>query len=132
MATWLLKTEPSTYAFDDLVREGATAWTGVVNPQAQRHLKAMVRGDEVVIYHSGEKAAVGLARVTKVAYPDPTGDGATVCVEVKAGRRLARAVTLETLKGSAAFKGSPLLVQGRLSVVPLTGPQWQVLLELGG
>ena len=74
MATWLLKTEPSAYAFDDLLRERATAWTGVRNPQARLHLGAMKAGDEVAVYHTGgEKAAVGLATVRRAAYPDPAG-----------------------------------------------------------
>ncbi|HET9555176.1 MAG TPA: EVE domain-containing protein [Anaeromyxobacteraceae bacterium] len=131
MARWLLKTEPSTYSFDDLVRERVTAWTGVSNPQAQAHLKAMAPGDELVVYHSGVKEAVGLATVVKAAYPDPTVDGGTVCVDVKAGARLAAPVGLDALKGSRPFEGSPLLRQGRLSVVPLTAAQWDALLALG-
>jgi predicted RNA-binding protein with PUA-like domain len=130
VATWLLKTEPSQYAFDDLVAEGRTAWTGVTNALAQRNLAAMRVGDEVVVYHSGEKAAVGLGRVVRAAHPDPGGDGSTVCVDVAAGRRLARPVTLAALKGDAAFAGSPLLTQGRLSVVPLTPGQRKALLAL--
>jgi predicted RNA-binding protein with PUA-like domain len=130
MAHWLLKTEPSTYSFDDLVRERRTAWTGVANPQAQANLKAMRPGDGVVVYHSGVKAAVGLGEVARAAYPDPTSDGALVCVDVAAGAPLASPVTLDTLKGSAAFAGSPLLKQGRLSVVPLTAAQLKALLAL--
>jgi predicted RNA-binding protein with PUA-like domain len=130
MHTWLLKTEPSAYAFDDLLREKVTAWTGVANPQAQANLRAMAKGDQLVVYHSGEKAAVGLASVVRTAYPDPTGDGKTVCVDVKAGTRLGAPVTLAALKACRPFAGSPLLVQGRLSVVPLTEPQLEALLEL--
>jgi predicted RNA-binding protein with PUA-like domain len=132
MTTWLLKTEPSTYAFDDLVRDRVTAWTGVKNPGAQLHLRAMRRGDEVVVYHSGVKAAVGLGRVARTAYPDPGGDGTRVCVDVAAGKRLASPVPLAALRGSAPFRGSPLLVQGRLSVVPLTPAQRKALLALAG
>lgn len=130
MAHWLLKTEPSTYSFDDLLAEGTTAWTGVKNPQARLHLKAMAVGDALVVYHSGEKAAVGLAVVSKPARPDPEAGEGGVQVEVKAGARLAAPVPLEALKGSTAFAKSPLLTQGRLSVVPLTAPQWKALLAL--
>jgi predicted RNA-binding protein with PUA-like domain len=130
MAFWLLKTEPSTYAFDDLVRERSTAWSGVKNPQARLHLRAMQPGDEVVVYHSGQKAAVGLGEVARAAYPDPAGGDAGVAVDVKAGARLAAPVSLEALKGLDAFAGSPLLSQGRLSVVPLTAAQWKALLKL--
>jgi predicted RNA-binding protein with PUA-like domain len=129
MATWLLKTEPSAYAFDDLLRERTTAWTGVKNPQARLHLKAMKAGDEVAVYHTGgEKAAVGLATVRRTAYPDPAGG---VAVDLKAGARLAAPVPLAALKAEQAFAGSPLLAQGRLSVVPLTAAQWKALLTLG-
>lgn len=130
MARWLLKTEPSTYSFDDLVRERTTAWSGVKNPQARLHLRAMAPGDEVVVYHSGVKAAVGLGTVARAAYPDPAAGPAGVSVDVKAGARLAAPVPLEALKAQPAFAGSPLLVQGRLSVVPLTAPQWAALLKL--
>jgi predicted RNA-binding protein with PUA-like domain len=131
MATWLLKTEPSAYAFDDLLREGTTAWTGVKNPQARLNLKAMKAGDEVAVYHTGdEKSVVGRGTVARVAYPDPAGGAGAVAVDVKAGDRLAAPVTLATLKGSRAFAGSPLITQGRLSVVPLTAAQWKALLEL--
>lgn len=132
MATWLLKTEPSAYAFDDLLRERTTAWTGVKNPQARLHLGAMAAGDEVAVYHTGGvKAAVGLATVRRAAYPDPAGGPGGVAVDLKAGARLAAPVTLAALKAEKAFAGSPLLTQGRLSVVPVTAAQWKALLRLG-
>lgn len=132
MAHWLLKTEPSTYSFDDLLREKRTAWTGVANPQAQLNLKAMKAGDEVAVYHTGSvKAAVGLGTVARGAYPDPTGDGKLACVDVKAGKALAAPVTLAALKEAKAFAGSPLITQGRLSVVPLTAAQWKALVAMG-
>jgi predicted RNA-binding protein with PUA-like domain len=131
MASWLLKTEPSAYSFDDLVREGRTAWTGVANPQAQLNLRAMRAGDEVAVYHTGAvRAAVGLGTVARAPYPDPEGDGTLACVDVKAGRALAVPVTLAAMRSSRAFAGSPLLAQGRLSVVPLTAAQWRALLAL--
>ena len=130
MAFWLLKTEPSSYSWDDLARDGTTAWTGVSNAQAQRNLKAMKRGDRAVVYHSGEKRAVGLAEVVRTAYPDPEGDGTLVCVDVKAIDPLPAAVPLEQLKLEPAFQGSLLLRQGRLSVVPLAPAEWRDLVAL--
>jgi predicted RNA-binding protein with PUA-like domain len=133
MPCWLVKTEPTTYAFADLRRDRKTRWDGVSNAQAQANLRAMKPGDEVVVYHSGEKAAVGLARVARGPYPDP-GDpeGVRVAVDLAAGAALVLPVNLEALRGERAFEGSPLLRQGRLSVVPLTAAQWKVLLRLGG
>jgi predicted RNA-binding protein with PUA-like domain len=126
MAYWLLKTEPGAYAFADLVRDRRTAWTGVKNPQAQAHLRAMREGDRALVYHSGEKQAVGVAEVVRAAYPDPTGEGgAQVCVDVRALEPLPAPVPLDALKAEPAFAGSPLLRQGRLSVVPLTAEQWK-------
>ncbi len=130
MAFWLLKTEPSTYSWADLVREGTTAWTGVSNPQAQRNLQAMQRGDRAVIYHSGEKRAVGVAEVVRTAYPDPGRDGHLVCIDVRALEPLPAPVPLEQLKLEPAFDGSVLLRQGRLSVVPLAPAEWHDLLEV--
>jgi predicted RNA-binding protein with PUA-like domain len=128
MAYWLLKTEPGSYAWSDLVRERSTAWTGVSNPQAQGNLRAMKAGDRAVIYHSGEKRAIGVAEVVRTAYPDPTADdGGTVCVDVRAVDPLPAPVPLEALKEEPAFAGSALLRQGRLSVVPLSPAEWREL-----
>jgi predicted RNA-binding protein with PUA-like domain len=121
---WILKTEPSTYSHADLVKDGTTVWDGVKNPAALRHLAAMQRGDEVMIYHTGsEKAAVGLASVTGEARPDVT---------LRAGRPLARRVTLAEIKADPAFAGSPLVRVPRLSVIPVTAAQWRRLLSLAG
>ncbi|HSB19084.1 MAG TPA: EVE domain-containing protein [Anaeromyxobacteraceae bacterium] len=132
MASWLLKTEPGAYSFADLRREGRTAWTGVRNPVAQRNLRAMQMGDRAVVYHTGaEKAAVGVAEVVRPAYPDPADrTGALACVDLAAAGPLARPVTLAAMKGHPAFAGSPLLRQGRLSVVPLSADQWKAIEEL--
>ncbi len=130
MAYWLLKTEPSSYSWADLARDGTTAWTGVSNAQAQRNLQAMKRGDRAVIYHSGEKRAVGVAEVVRTAYPDPEGDGTLVCIDVKAVDPLPAPVPLEQLKLEPAFQGSALLRQGRLSVVPLAPAEWRDLVAL--
>ena len=121
---WILKTEPSTYSHADLVKDGTTVWDGVKNPVALRHLAAMQRGDEVMIYHTGsEKAAVGLASVTGEARPDVT---------LRAARPLGRPVTLAEIKADPAFAGSPLVRVPRLSVIPLTAAQWRRLLSLAG
>jgi predicted RNA-binding protein with PUA-like domain len=130
MAYWLLKTEPGSYSFDDLVRERETAWTGVENAQARGNLRAMVPGDLAVIYHSGEKRAVGVATVTRAAYPDGTGGAGAICVDVRAVEPLPAPVPLEALKQEPAFAGSALLRQGRLSVVPLSPAEWQDLMDL--
>jgi predicted RNA-binding protein with PUA-like domain len=128
-AGWLLKTEPAVYGFDDLVRERSTVWDGVTNPVALRNLRAMRRGDRVVIYHTGkEKRAVGLGRVTRAAYPDPKQDDERlVVVDLMAEKPLRRPVPLAELKSEKAFAGSPLVRQGRLSVVPLSPEQLEAL-----
>jgi predicted RNA-binding protein with PUA-like domain len=126
MADWLLKTEPSEYSFDDLVKEKRTVWTGVKNPVAVKHLHAMAKGDRVVVYHTGnEKAAVGLARVAGSG-PDPA-DPKTPRVTIEAGTRLAAPVTLASIKKRPLFSDSPLVRIGRLSVVPLTVAQFEIL-----
>lgn len=126
---WLLKTEPSTYSYDDLEKEGRAVWDGVKNPFALRNMRGMKAGDRVVIYHTGdEKSAVGLAEVTREAYPDPKAkDPRLLVVDLKPKGRLASPVTLATIKQDALFADSPLVRQGRLSVVPLTAPQWKAL-----
>jgi predicted RNA-binding protein with PUA-like domain len=123
---WLLKTEPSAFSYLDLEREGKAVWDGVTNPVAQKNLRAMENGDRVLVYHTGdEKAAVGMAEVVRAAYPDPKWkEGKLVVVDLKPLRRLARPVTLAEMKGLAVFADSPLVRQGRLSVVPLTAAQW--------
>lgn len=132
MAYWLLKTEPSTYGWDDLEREKRAVWDGVTNPVALKNLRAARKGDEVAIYHTGdEKSAVGIAEVIREAYPDPKSDDEKlVVVELVPKRRLAKPVPLQALKADPAFSDSPLLRIGRLSVVPLDGPQWRALLAL--
>ncbi len=124
---WLLKTEPSSYGYDDLEREGTTRWDGVTNPVAVRNLRAMKKGDAVLVYHTGdEKAVVGTALVAREAYADPKAPERVV-VDVKAVGRLERPVPLSEIKGLAVFAESPLVRQGRLSVVPLTKAQWNAL-----
>ena len=134
MSYWILKTEPSTYSFDDLVKQKTAVWDGVKNPLALKHLGSMQPGDDVLIYHTGdEKSVIGFARVSKAAYPDPKQkDPRLVVVDLKAGARLPTPVTLATIKADPAFRDLALVRMGRLSVVPATHAQWQRLLRLGG
>jgi predicted RNA-binding protein with PUA-like domain len=129
---WLLKTEPSTYGYDDLERDGQTRWDGVTNPVALRNLRAMKVGDAVAVYHTGdEKAVVGTALVVKEAYPDPKAKNPRlVVVDIRSVGRAKRPVTLAEIKALPVFAESPLVRQGRLSVVPLTKEQWNALAEL--
>src|SRR5690349_13151932 len=115
--SWLVKTEPSTYAYDDLERAGRAVWDGVSNPQAVKNLAAMKAGDRVFVYHTGdEKQVVGTAEVVRTAYPDPKQKNERLLVvDLKAGQRLGTPVTLAELKADAAFRDSPLVKQGRLS-----------------
>ena len=131
---WLLKTEPGTYGYDDLEREKRAAWDGVSNPVALKNLRAMKEGDAVLIYHTGnEKAVVGTALVVRAAYPDPKAkDPRLVVVDLTPAGRLERPVTLAEIKALPAFAESPLLRQGRLSVVPLTKTQWNALTRMAG
>jgi len=124
---WLLKTEPTEYSYDDLEREKRGRWDGVRNPVALRNLRAMKSGDRVLVYHTGgEKAVVGTAEVEAEAYPDPK-DERLVVVDVEPRGRLARPVTLAEIKAMAEFTPSPLVRQGRLSVVPITAAQWKAV-----
>jgi predicted RNA-binding protein with PUA-like domain len=131
---WLLKTEPSSYGFDDLEREGRATWDGVKNPVALKNLGAMKEGDAALIYHTGdEKAVVGTALVVRAAYPDPKAkDPRRLVVDLEPVGRLARPVPLAEIRTLAAFKDSPLLRQVRLSVVPLTKEQWNALTPKAG
>ncbi len=121
---YLLKTEPSEYSFTDLRRDKKTVWDGVSNPVAVKHLRAMKKGDRLVIYETGsEKSAVGTASVVSIDDDDPK----TPRVKILAGRPLAIPVTLAEMKASKLFADSPLVRQGRLSVVPLTKAQYERL-----
>jgi predicted RNA-binding protein with PUA-like domain len=129
MAYWLLKTEPSTYSWEDLEKEKQTRWDGVTAPAALQHIRKMKPGDQAVIYHSGDiRAAVGLAEVTTAPYVDPEGDSEKLAVvDVKAVRRLKQPVALNVIKSNPLFAESPLVRISRLSVVPLTPEQFRVL-----
>ena len=121
---YLLKTEPTVYSFADLQRDKSTIWDGVANPVALRHLREMKPGDRLVIYHTGdEKSAVGTASVVSVDASDPRNPQ----VKIKVGKALGKPVTLAEVKAQKLFADSPLVRQGRLSVVPLTGAQFKFL-----
>jgi predicted RNA-binding protein with PUA-like domain len=121
---YLLKTEPSAYSFDDLKRDGETVWDGVHNPVALRHLREMKPADQLIVYETGDrKSAVGTATVVSVDGSDPKDPR----VKIKAGKQLLKPVTLAEIKAHSLFADSPLVRQGRLSVVPLTAPQYRVL-----
>lgn len=121
---YLLKTEPSTYSFADLQREKTTVWDGVSNPVALKNMSRMKAGERLVIYHTGdEKSAVGTASVVSVDTSDPRNPRVTI----KAGKPVATPVTLAKVKGSTVFSESPLVRQGRLSVVPLNEAQYKFL-----
>src|SRR5579863_3026278 len=124
MADYLLKTEASAYSFEDLQRDGATEWDGVHNPVALRNLREMTPGARLVIYETGDrKSAVGTATVVSV---DPSNPKIPV-VKIKAGKALATPITLAEIKANKIFADSPLVRQGRLSVVPLTAAQYKFL-----
>lgn len=130
--TWLVKQEPSAYSWDDFMREGGTAWTGIRNFQARNNLAGMGLGDEVLFYHSViGKCIVGLARVRKTAYPDPTAkEGDWVCVDLEPVYQFVRPVFLETLKTRTTLRDLPLLRQSRLSVMPISPSQFREILKL--
>ena len=132
MNYWLVKSEPEAFSWAGFVQDGQTAWTGVRSFAARIHLRAMSRGDLVCFYHSvSEKQVVGLARVTKEAYPDPTAtEGEWSAVDLAPLKALAKPVTLAAIKADAILKDLELVRQSRLSVSPVTGPQFKRLLAL--
>ena len=129
---WLVKSEPESYAWANLVKDGRTAWTGVRNFAARLHLRAMQPGDRVLFYHSGEgKEVVGVAKVVKAAYPDPTADeGDWSCVDLAPVKALIKPISLETITADKILKEMVLVRQSRLSVSPLTETQFDCLLAL--
>ena len=132
MNYWLVKQEPETYAWSDLVKDGGTEWTGVRSFAARKNLRAMKAGDLVLFYHSGEaKSVVGMARVAREGYPDPTADeGEWVAVDVTPVKPLAKPVALSQIKTDKVLNTMILVKQTRLSVVPVTHEQFVRLLEL--
>jgi predicted RNA-binding protein with PUA-like domain len=124
---WLVKEEPTHYAFDQLIKDKHTVWSGVRNPVAQKHLHAVKKGDRLFYYHTGnEKSIVGVAEALTDAYPDPNDNlGKSAVVDIGPVRKLARPVTLAEIKSDAAFKDFALVRISRLSVMPVTDEQWE-------
>ena len=131
---WIVKQEPTAYAWAQFVKDGRTAWTGVRNFQARNNLAAMQVGDKALYYHSVVgKELVGVAEVVRVAYPDPTAeDGDWSCVDVVPKSGLVRRVSLEELKAHPVLKEIALIRQSRLSVIPITAEEFAMIVELAG
>jgi predicted RNA-binding protein with PUA-like domain len=134
MKHWLIKSEPGTYAWDDLVREGKTRWDGVRNFQARNNIRAMQPGDLAFFYHSGEERSIpGVARVASAPYPDPTAkEGDWSVVDVEPGFALREPVNLERIKNERALAGMALLKQSRLSVQPVGKAEFDAIVKIGG
>lgn len=132
MGKWLVKSDPETYSFDDLKRDGRTVWDGVRNAQAHIHLRAMKAGDPVMVYHSNtDKAVMGLAEVVRAAYPDSTDKaGKSVCVDLAYKSTAAKPATLAAMKAEPKLAEIGLIRQSRLSVMPVTEEQWKVLMGM--
>ena len=132
MARWLFKTEPSDYSFERLVAEKRATWDGVKNALALKHLGAVAAGDEVLVYHTGdEKAAVGIARAARGAYPDPKQkDGRLLVVDLEPVRALVRPVSLAEMRGNGKLAGFELLRLPRLSVMPVSAAHWGEILRM--
>ena len=132
MAQWLVKEEPENYSYDRLERDGTTVWAGVKNPLAQKHLRAIRRGDRIFYYHTGkEKAVVAVATAAGDAYPDPNdAAGRLFVVDIVPEKRLPRPVTLKEIKSDAAFASFPLVRMARLSVMPVTDAEWGRIMKM--
>jgi predicted RNA-binding protein with PUA-like domain len=134
MRHWLMKSEPSAYSWDDLVRDKHTSWSGVRNFQAANNLKAMATGDRAFFYHSNEgKAIMGVVEITRAAYPDPSDKaGRFVMVDVRPLMPVKFPVTLAAIKADPRLKSLALLRQSRLSVSPVESPLWAILAAMAG
>ena len=134
MGRWLVKSEPSVYSFDQLTKDKSTVWSGVRNYAARLHLRGMKKGDEVFYYHSNEGTdIVGIAKVIKEAYQDPTtDDDRWSAVDLAPVRRLRNPVSLEQIKADKRLSDMALVRIGRLSVQPVTDREWKIVLELAG
>ena len=130
---WLFKEEPSNYSYDDLARDGRTSWTGVRNPVAQKHLRAVGKGDRIFFYHTGdEKAVVGIAKAAAAAYADPADEtGKLYAVDVLPVRKLKQPVTLAAVKADKYFASFALTRVPRLSVMPVTDDEWDRIEAMG-
>ena len=134
MALWLVKSEPSVYSWDQLVAEKQTCWSGVRNYAARINLNNMKKGDEVLFYHSNEGVEiVGIAKVAKEAYPDPTtDDNRWVAVDIRPVRKLKKPVPLAILKADKRFADMDLVRLGRLSVQTVKSAEWELIIKLAG
>ena len=134
MNYWLVKQEPEAYSWNDFVKDRKTDWTGVRNFQARNNLRTMEEGDEVLFYHSRtDKEIVGVARVGRTAYPDPTAkEGDWSCVDLVPVKALKQAIPLAIIKADAVLQEMALVKQSRLSVMPVTAKQFQRVLKVGG
>ncbi|MBS1759868.1 MAG: EVE domain-containing protein [Bacteroidetes bacterium] len=134
MAYWLLKSEPFVYSYDDLIKEKQTCWSGVRNYSARIYLKEMKKGDEVFFYHSNEgMEIVGIAKIAKEAYPDPTiDDDRWVAVDIKPVKKFKTPVSLITIKNDKRLAEMALVRISRLSCQPVTDKEWKIILELAG
>jgi predicted RNA-binding protein with PUA-like domain len=130
MNYWMVKQEPETYSFDDLIADGKTDWTGVRNFQARNNLRAMKTGDKVLFYHSvSEKSVVGIAEVSREEFIDPT-DEKWIAVEIKPIEKFSKAVTLDEIKAEKSLENLALIKQSRLSVLPLTREEFEMILRM--
>jgi len=134
MAYWLVKSEPFKYSWEQFVKDKETHWDGVRNYAARLHLRAMKKGDEVLFYHSNEgMEIVGIAKVSKESYQDPTTeDDAWVVVDLKPVRKLKKPVTLAQVKADKRLSEMALVRLGRLSVQPVTNDEWKIVMEMAG
>lgn len=134
MNHWLVKQEPTSYAWDQFVRDGRTAWTGVRNFQARNNLRAMKKGDNIFYYHSVDgRCVMGTARVVREAYPDPSSkDGDWSCVDLAPVKAFRTPVTLAQIKSEPGLRDIALLRQSRLSVMPVSAGEARILQRLGG
>ena len=131
---WLVKSEPSVYSFEQLQKDNTTRWDGIRNYAARLHLRAMKTGDQVLFYHSNEGLAiVGIARVTREAYPDPTAsEGDWSAVDIGFHKKFKKPVTLESIKKEKKLANMALVRIGRLSVQPVTADEWKIISEMAG
>ena len=129
---WLFKEEPEHYSYDTLARDGRTSWTGVKNPLAQKHLRSVKKGDRIFFYHTGkEKSVVGICRAAADAYPDPADTGSTLyAVDVEPVKKLKAPVTLAAIKADRRFASFPLTRMPRLSVMPVSDDEWELIVEM--
>jgi predicted RNA-binding protein with PUA-like domain len=133
MAYWLAKSEPSVYSYEQLEKDKKTTWDGVRNYAARIHLRAMKKGDQVLFYHSNEGlAVVGIAKVAKEAYQDPTTKDDWVAVDLQPYKKLKKPVPLDIIKKDKRLASMALVRIGRLSVQPVTDKEWEIIMELAG